>query len=157
MSNSLRPPESQHARPPCPSPPPGVHSDSHPSSRWCHPAISSSVVPFSSCPQSLPASESSNESTLCMRWPKYWNFSFSIIPSKEIPKCSTWVQSQKWQNDLCSFPWEIIQYHANPSLCPISNAKEAEVEWFYENLQDLLELTPKKDVLFFPQGTGMQK
>ena len=50
--------ESQHARPPCPSPTPGVHSNSRLSSRWCHPAISSSVVPFSSCPQSLPASES---------------------------------------------------------------------------------------------------
>ena len=58
VSNSLRPHESQHARPPCPSPAPGVHSDSRPSSWWCHPAISSSVVPFSSCPQSLPASES---------------------------------------------------------------------------------------------------
>ena len=58
VSDSLRPHESQHARPPCPSPSPGVHSDSCPSSQWCHPAISSSVVPFSSCPQSLPASES---------------------------------------------------------------------------------------------------
>ena len=58
VSDSLRPHESQHARPPCPSPTPGVHSDSHPSSRWCHPAISSSVVPFFSWPQSLPASES---------------------------------------------------------------------------------------------------
>ena len=58
VSDSLRPHESQHARPPCSSPTPGVHSNSHPSSRWCHPAISSSVVPFSSCPQSLPASES---------------------------------------------------------------------------------------------------
>ena len=58
MSNSLRSHESQHTRPPCPSPTPGVHSDSCPSSPWCHPAISSSVVPFSSCPQSLPASES---------------------------------------------------------------------------------------------------
>ena len=58
MSNSLRPHESQHARPPCPSPTPGVHSDSCPSSQRCHPAISSSVVPFSSCPQSLSASES---------------------------------------------------------------------------------------------------
>ena len=58
MSDSLPPHESQHARPPCPSPTPGVHSDSCPSSQWCHPAISSSVVPFSSCPQSLPASES---------------------------------------------------------------------------------------------------
>ena len=58
VSDSLWPHESQHARPPCPSPTPGVHSDSRPSSQWCHPAISSSVVPFSSCPQSLPASES---------------------------------------------------------------------------------------------------
>jgi len=58
VSNSLRPHESQHARSPCPSPTPGVHSDSRPSSQWCHPAISSSVIPFSSCPQSHPASES---------------------------------------------------------------------------------------------------
>ena len=58
VSDSLWPHESQHPRPPCPSPTPGVHSNSRPSSRWCCPAISSSVVPFSSCPQSLPASES---------------------------------------------------------------------------------------------------
>ena len=58
VSDSLRPRELQHARPPCPSQAPGVHSDSRPSSQWCHPAISSSVIPFSSCPQSLPASES---------------------------------------------------------------------------------------------------
>ena len=58
MSDSLWPHESQHARPPCPSPNPGVYSNSCPSSRWCHPVISSSIVPFSSCPQSLPASES---------------------------------------------------------------------------------------------------
>ena len=57
VSDSLWPHESQHTRPPCPSPTPGVHSDSHPSSQWCHPAISSSVIPFSSCPQSLPASK----------------------------------------------------------------------------------------------------
>ena len=57
VSDSLRPHESQHARPPCPSPTPGVHSDSHPSSQWCHLAISSSVIPFFSCFQSLPASE----------------------------------------------------------------------------------------------------
>ena len=58
LSDSLWPHELQHTRPPCPSPTPRVHSDSRPSSRWCHPAISSSVVPFSSCPQSLSASES---------------------------------------------------------------------------------------------------
>ena len=58
VSDSLRPHELQHSRPPCPSPIPGVHSNSRPSSQWCHPAISSSVIPFSSCPQSLPASGS---------------------------------------------------------------------------------------------------
>ena len=58
VSDSLQPHESQHARPPCPSPTPRVHWDSRPSSQWCHPAISSSVIPFSSCPQSFPASES---------------------------------------------------------------------------------------------------
>ena len=58
VSDSLRPHELQHTRPPCPSPTPGVPLNSCPSSQWCHPAISSSVIPFSSCPQSLPASES---------------------------------------------------------------------------------------------------
>ena len=58
MSDSLWPHELQHDRPPCPSPTPRIHSNSRPSSRWCHPAISSFIVPFSSCPQSLPASES---------------------------------------------------------------------------------------------------
>ena len=64
VSDSLRPHESQHARPPCPSPTPGVHPDPRPSSQWHHPAISSSVIPFSSCPQSLPASESFSMSQL---------------------------------------------------------------------------------------------
>ena len=86
MSDSLQPHESQHARPPCPTLTPGVHSDSCPSTQWCHPAISSSVVPFSSCPQIPPSIRVfSNESTLRMRWPKYWSFSFSIIPYKEFP------------------------------------------------------------------------
>ena len=58
VSDSLQPHELQHARPPCPSATPGVHSNSRPSSRWCHPTISSSVIPFSSCPQCLSASES---------------------------------------------------------------------------------------------------
>ena len=57
------------------------------------------------------------------------------------------MQSQKRQNDLRSFLRQTIQYHSNPSLFPISNAEEAEVEWFYEDLQNL-ELTPQKDVLF---------
>ena len=85
VSDSLRPYDLQHARPPCLSPTPRVHPNSCPSSWWCYPAISSSVVPFSSCPQFLPASESFPTSQLCMRWPKYWSFSFSISPSKEHP------------------------------------------------------------------------
>ena len=62
------------------------------------------------------------------------------------------MQSQKRQNDLCSFPRQTIQYHGNPSLCPTSNAEEVEVEQFYEDLQDLLELTLKKDVIFIIGG-----
>ena len=83
MSDSLRPHESQHTRLPCPSPTPGVHSLTSiesvmPSSHLilCRPLL---------LPPILPASVFSNESTLRMRWPKYWSFSFSIIPSKEIP------------------------------------------------------------------------
>ena len=63
-------------------------------------------------------------------------------------KCSTWMQSQKQQNDLCFFPRQTIENHRNPSHPPTSNTEEAEVEWFYEDLQDLLELTPPKNVLF---------
>ena len=91
VSDSLRPHESQHARPPCPSPTPGVHSDSRPSSQWCHPAsdaISHLILchPLLLLPPIPPSIRvSSNESTLPMRCPKYWSFSFSIIPSKEIP------------------------------------------------------------------------
>ena len=68
MSDSLWPHESQHTRPPSPSPTPGVDSNPCPSSQWCHPTISSSVIPFSSCLQSLPASGSFPMSQLCMRW-----------------------------------------------------------------------------------------
>ena len=58
------------------------------------------------------------------------------------------MQSQNRQNDRSLFPRQTIQYHGNPSLCPTTKAEEAEVEWFYDDLQDLLEITPKKDVLF---------
>ena len=92
VSDSLRPHESQHARPPCPSPTPGVHSDSCPS-QWCHPAISSSVVPFSSCPQSLPASESFSMSQL-FAW---GGQSLNIIL---LQYCDSWHNSQ---NDSVRF------------------------------------------------------
>ena len=113
MSVSLGPHELQHSRPPCPSPTPGVHSNSHPSSRWCHLAISSSVIPFSSCPQSLPAPVFSNESTVRMRWPKYWSFSFSIIPSKEHPGLISfrmdWLDLLTVQGTLKS----LLQHHSS--------------------------------------------
>ena len=106
----FEPHESQHARPPCPSPTPGIHSDSRPSSQWCHPAISSSVILFSSCPQSLPASESfSNESALRMRWPKCWSFSFSIIPSKEHPGLISFRID--WL-DLLAVQGSLLQHHS---------------------------------------------
>ena len=78
----------------------------------------------------------------------------AILVNKSL-KCSTWMQPQKWQNDLCfqgkPFNISIIQIYA-----PTSNAEEAEVEWFYEDLQGLVELTSKKDVLFLI-GDWMQK
>ena len=83
VSDSLRPHRLQRARLPCPSPAPRVYSNSCPLSQWCHPTISSSAAPFSSCLQSFPASGSFPESVLHIRWPKYWNFSFSISPSNE--------------------------------------------------------------------------
>ena len=80
----------QHTRPLCPSPSPEVCPSSCPSHWWCHPAISSSDALFSFCPQSFPASqnvqEHSNESALCIRWPKYWSFNFSISPSNEYSR-----------------------------------------------------------------------
>ena len=119
VSDSLQPHESQHARPPCPSTTPRIHSNSRPLSRWCHPAISSSVVPFS-CPQSLSASGSFLMSQLFVwggqsthiRWPKYWSFSFSIIPSKEHPGLTSfrmdWLDLLVVQGTLKS-----LQHHSS--------------------------------------------
>ena len=86
MSDSSWPHGLQHTRFPCPSPTPGAYSKSCLLSQWCHSSISSSVVPFSTCQQSLPGSGFfPNESIIHIRWPKYWSFSFSISPSKEHP------------------------------------------------------------------------
>jgi len=107
MSNSPRPHESQHARPPCLTPTPGVHSNSCPSSRWCHPAISFSVVPISSYPQSLPASESFPVSQLVA-----WG-SFSISPSNEHPGLISfrmdWLDLLAVQGTLKS----LLQHHSS--------------------------------------------
>ena len=113
---TLRPHEPRHARPPCPSPTPWVYPNSCPSSRWYHLAISSSVIPFSSWPQSLPASVFSDESTLRMRWPKYWSFSFSIIPSKEHPGLISfgmdWLDLLAVQGTLKS----LLRHHSSKTL-----------------------------------------
>ena len=113
VSDSLRRHESQYARPPCPSPTPGVHPNSCPLSRWYHPTISFSVVLFSSCRQSLSASESSNESTLRKSWPKYWSFSFSISPSNEHPGLISvrmdWLDLLVVQGTLKS----LLQHHSS--------------------------------------------
>ena len=83
VSDSLWPHESQHARSPCPSPTPGVHSNSCPSSQWCPLILCHPLLLLPPTPPSIRVF--SNESTFRMRWPKSWSFSFSIIPSKEIP------------------------------------------------------------------------
>ena len=114
MSDSLQPHEVQHARPPCPSPTQGVHSNSCPSSQWCHPAISSSVFPFSFCPQSLPASESFPMSQL-FAWggQTIGSFSFSISSSNEHPGLITfrmdWLDLLAVQGTLKN----LLQFHSS--------------------------------------------
>ena len=106
MSDSLRPHELQHARPPCPSPTPGIHSDSCPSSQWCRPDISSSVFPFFSCPQSLPASESFPMSQL-FAWGGQ-STGVSALASFLPKKFQGWSPSEwtGWiKSHVCVSPW----------------------------------------------------
>ena len=113
VSDSLRPHEAQHVRPPCPSQTPRVYSNSCPSSRWCHPAISSSVIPFSSCPQSLPASGSFPLSQLFAWGGSIGSFSFSISPSNEhlglISFRMDWLDLLAVQGTLRS----LLQHHSS--------------------------------------------
>ena len=114
VSNSLRPHGLQHARLPCPSPTPGTCSNSCPLSQWCHPTISSSVVPFSSYFQSFPASGSfPSESVLHIGWPNYWNFSLGISPfnkySELISSRMDWFDLLAVQGTLKS----LLQHHSS--------------------------------------------
>ena len=114
VSDSLRPHEPQHARPPCPSPTPRIHPNPCPLSWWCHPTILSSAVPFSSWPQIFPSIRVfSNESALRIRWPKHWSFSFNISPSNEHPGLITfrmdWLDLLAVQGTLKS----LLQHHSS--------------------------------------------
>ena len=110
MSDSLQLHGLQHT---CPSPTPGVYPNLCPLSWWCHPNILSSVVPFSSCPQSFPASGSFPMSQLFARWSKYWSFSFSISPSNEysgvISFRMDWLDLRAVQGALKS----LLQHHSS--------------------------------------------
>ena len=113
-SDSLQPYGPQHAGPPCPSPTPGVYSDSCSLSQWCHPAISSSVVPLLLSPSIFPSIRVfSNESVLHIRWPKYWSFSFRISPSNEysgLISCRMdWLDLLALQETLKS----LLQHHSS--------------------------------------------
>ena len=111
MSNSLRPHESQHTRPPCPSPTSGVYSELLPSSQWCHLILCCPLLLLSPIPPSIMVF--SNESTLHVRWPKYWSFSFSISPSNEhlgLISCRMdWLDLVAVQGTLKS----LLQHHSS--------------------------------------------
>ena len=121
VSDSLQPHESQNARPPCPSPTPRVHRNSCASSQWCHPAISSSVVPFSSCPQSLPASGSFPMSGKLFGWggQSIGSFSFSISPSNEQPGLVFFRMD--WSGSPCS-PRDSQESSPTPQFKSISSS-----------------------------------
>ena len=121
MFNSLRPHESQHTRPPCPSPTPRVYSNSYPSSQWCHPAISSSVIPFSPCPQSLPTLGSFPMSQLFTWGGQRIGVSASATPSNEHPVLISfrmdWLDLLAVQGTLKS----LLQHHSSKaSILPCS-------------------------------------
>ena len=112
VSNSLWPQGLQHGRPPCPSPTPEAYSNSCLLSRWCHSTISCTVIPLSVCPQSFPDSIFSNELDICIRWPKYWSFSFNISPSNEHSELifrMDWLDLLAVQGTLRS----LLQYHSS--------------------------------------------
>ena len=120
LSDSLRPHEPQHARPPCPSPIPGVHPNACPLSRWCHPTISSSVVPFSSCPQSFPASGSFWASQLFSSGGKSIRASASVLPMNIqgwLPLGLTGLISLQSKGISSLLQFFVISAHILNSLC----------------------------------------
>ena len=117
LSDSLRPPEPQHAGPPCPSPTPGVHPNPCPLNWWCHPTISFSVIPFSSCPQSFPASESFPVSQLF----ELHGQSIGVSASKSVLPMNT----QDWS----PYKWQVLWF-------PLMRRSETkmEISWIWPTL-----------------------
>ena len=113
VCDSLQPHGLQHARLPCPSWTPRAYSNSCPSHQWCHLTISSSVILFSSCPQSFQQQGLSNESALRIRWPKYWSLSLNISPCNEHPGLISfrmdWLDLLAVQRTLKS----LLQHHSS--------------------------------------------
>ena len=122
VSDSLRPNELQHARPPCPTPTPGAHPNPCPLSQWCHPTISSSVVPSSPASIFPSIRAFSNEPALCIRWPKYWSLSFNISPSNEHPGLISfrmdWLDLLAVQGTLKS----LLQHHSSKASVLLCSA-----------------------------------
>ena len=149
QSDSLQPHELQHARPPCPSPTPGVDSNSRPSSQWSHPAISSSVVPFSSCPQSLPASESFPMSQL-FTWSGQ-STGVSALASFPPKKSQGWSPSEWTDGSPCgprdsqessptpqfkSISSSALSFLHSPTLTSIHDHWKNTI-WFYTKVRNL--------------------
>ena len=116
MSNSLRPHERQHARPACPIPTPGAYPNSCPFSRWCHPTISSSVVPFSSCPQSFPASGSFQMSNSSHQVAKVLEFQLQYQSYQWTPRTLGWTSFRMDWLDLLAVRGtlkSLLQHHSS--------------------------------------------
>ena len=140
MSYSLQPHGLQHTRSPCPSPSPGVCSNSCPLTQWCHPTISSSVIPVYSCLQSFPASESA----LPIRWPQYWSFSFSISPFSEylglISFRIDWFDLLAIQGTLLAIQGTLKSLLQHPSL--LQHHSQDWLVWFPFYPRDSQESSP---------------
>ena len=137
VSDSLWPHGIQHTQPLFPSPSPKVCPSSCPLRRWCHPAISFSDTLFSFCPHSFPASETSNESAVCIRWAKYQNFNFSTSPSNKYSLKIDWFDLLAVQGTGV-FSSNIVQRHQFFSALPSLQSSSHNPVWPLERPQPWL-------------------